>query len=187
MLDYTLPKSAVINGETIAIRSDFRPILDICVALQDDELTDRDKAFVVLKIFYERFIPFSEEALNYAFWFINGGAGGEGDGQAQSQQKLLDWQQDFPLIISAVNKVAGCELRALDYVHWWTFLGYFQEIDDCLFARVVAYREKRARGKKMDDTDKDFYKRFKHLINFKTSDRLEPSDLLKRILGQGGD
>ena len=64
--------------------------------------------------------------------------------------KTLDWEQDAPLIIPAVNKVAGKEVRALEYLHWWTFLGYFMEIEDGLASQVWAIRQKKAKGKKLE-------------------------------------
>ena len=184
MIQYTLPKTVIVNGQECEIRSDYRPILDICVAMQDLDLTDTDKAYVALKIFYKTEIPFTEEALKQVFWFINCGKSGV---EAEKKTvKLFDWEQDFPLIIAPINNAAGCDVRGIPYLHWWTFMGYFQEIGDSLFSRVIAIRSKRSKGKKLDDVDREFYKDNKELVDFKTK-KYKPSALLQRLIGQGGE
>ena len=40
---YDLPRSLEVDGEEREIRSDFRPVLDIITALNDLELTEREK------------------------------------------------------------------------------------------------------------------------------------------------
>ena len=55
---------------------------------------------------------------------------------------------DEAIIFPANNKAAGCEVRAVLYLHWWTFLGYFGEIVEGLFSTIMSIRHKRAEGKK---------------------------------------
>lgn len=167
---YDLPTSVEVGGVEYAIRSDYRPILDICIALGDPELTDNERFFVALEIFYPDFrdIPpeHYESALRECFRFINGG-----EEEEQTQQKsprLVDWEQDFPLIVSPVNRVIGKEVRAIEYLHWYSFLSAYQEIGgDCTFAQVVSIRDKQARGKTLDKSDKEWLRRNKKLVEFK--------------------
>ena len=76
-MTYTLPKSVEVNGREYEIRSDFRAILDILEAINDTELTDQKRAYVVLDIFYPQFAEMREgdyeEAISRCLWFINGG------------------------------------------------------------------------------------------------------------------
>ena len=44
----------------------------------------------------------------------------------------------------------GEYLRAEKYMHWWTFLGYFMEVEDGLFSQVLSIRQKKARHKKLE-------------------------------------
>ena len=53
---YDLPTSVEVNGKEYTVRSDYRDILNIIEALSDNELTDSDKAEVMLDIFYPDFI-----------------------------------------------------------------------------------------------------------------------------------
>lgn len=183
MIEYTLPESVIVDGQELAIRSDYRAILDICVALQDIDLTDSDKAYVALKVFFKDQVPFSEEALNRVFWFIN--CGNSGSGTEKKTVKLFDWEQDFQLIIAPINRLMGCDVRGVPQLHWWTFMGYFQEIGECLFSRIVAIRSKRSKGKKLDEVEKEFYKENKELVDFKAK-KYAPSALLQRLI-QGGE
>ena len=79
----------------------------------------------------------------------------------------MDWKQDGQLIFSAVNHVAGKELRTEKYIHWWTFLGYFNEIQDGLFSYVLAIRQKKAKGKKLDKGEQEYFNAHKEMIEIR--------------------
>ena len=46
-------------------------------------------------------------------------------------------------------------------------LATYNEIGDCTFAQVVRIRDHRARGKPLDKTDQEFYRRNRHLVDLK--------------------
>lgn len=167
MRGYELPTALTVGGREHAIRSDYRPALDILQALGDAGLEDSDKALVVLTILYEDFDEMLQEdyteALKAAFRYLNGGQEDEG----APSRRLMDWKQDLPLVIPPINRVLGAEVRAVPYVHWWTFLAAYQEVGDCLFAQVVRIRDKKAQGKPLDKADRDFYRCNRHLVDFK--------------------
>ena len=74
MIGYELPASVSIGGRDFAIRTDYRAILDIILALNDPELTDEDRAAVALGIFYPEETPEDlTAALDRCMWFISGG------------------------------------------------------------------------------------------------------------------
>ena len=183
---YELPTSVEINGTEYEIRSDYRPILDICLALDDRELSDQDKAIVVLSVFYPDFenMPSDdyEEAIKMCFWFINCG----NEGQNKKSPKLMDWEKDFQHIVAPINRVAGKEIRSVDYLHWWTFISYYYEIGDCLFAQIVRIREKKAKGKPLDKSDREFYRRNRDLVDIRTK-YTEAENKLVEMLTKGGD
>lgn len=162
-----LPTSVEVDGAEYEIRSDFRAILDICAAVNDPELSGEEKTIAALSIFYpdvEDIPPEHwQEALKQCFWFINGGA--EPDGR--KSPKLVDWEQDYSVIIGPVNRVLGTEARATPYLHWWTFLSAYTEIGDCTFAQVVRIRDKLVRGKSLDKQDREWYHRNRQLVDFK--------------------
>ncbi len=179
---YDLPTSLPVGGVEFEIRSDYRAVLDIIIALNDPELTDDEKMQVALCILYPDVenIPneHCQEALRQCFWFINGGK--EDDDQG-SNVKLVDWEQDFQYIVSPVNRVLGKEIRALEYMHWWTFTGAYMEVGgDCTFAQIVRIRSAKARGKKLDKQDQEWYAKNRHLVDFKNVYTKEEDELLKK-------
>ena len=98
---------------------------------------------------------------------------------------MLDWEQDGHIIFPALNKVAGAETRTVDYMHWWTFLGLFNELGDGLFTQVMSIRTKKAKHKKLDKTERDFYSEHKELIDLKpklTAEDKEELDFINSLV-----
>ena len=189
---WELPKSLTVGGKSYEIRTDFRVVLTILTAMNDPDLDERDKCYVALKCLFADFdsIPAVDirEAARRAYWFIDGGDIPKGK---PSPVKIIDWEQDAHLIFPAVNKAAGCEVRAADYIHWWTFLGYFGGIGEGLFSTVMSIRQKRAKGKKLDKWEQEFAREHRHLIELKArlseeEQAAEQADkeFLKQLLGE---
>ncbi|WP_405354197.1 Gp15 family bacteriophage protein [Ruminococcus sp.] len=106
-----------------------------------------------------------------AMWFIDGG---DVHKSKKAPTKVIDWSYDESIIFPALNKVAGFETRAKDYLHWWTFLGYFSEVGDGLLSQVMNIRQKRAKGKKLEKWELDFYNEHKELVDIK--EKLTPEE-----------
>ena len=53
MTAYELPTSLNISGVDFSIRTDFRAIIDILIAMNDPELDEQAKAVVMLQILFE--------------------------------------------------------------------------------------------------------------------------------------
>ena len=159
-----LPTTLTIDEKEYKIRTDYRIALTIFEALEDVELKDREKATVMLEILYEEIPTNIKEALAKASWFLDGGKQYD---EFNKSKKVMDWQQDESIIFSAVNKVAGYETREKEYIHWWTFLGYFSEIGEGLFSTVINIRQKKNKGKKLEKYEQEFYRNNKQLIDLK--------------------
>ena len=137
----------MVGGEEYEIRTDFRDILRVVEAFADPNLTEMDKVYVALAVIFIDYadIPHDlyEEAYTQAIWFLDAGQEGEDAGKA----RVMDWAQDEPLIFPAINKIAGYEVRTCDYLHWWTFIGYYMEITEGVFSTVLSMRSKKQKGK----------------------------------------
>lgn len=159
-----LPKSLEIDGKQYPIRSDYRNILAIFQAFNDKNLTRYEQFSVMLDLLYtDKKPPDTQKAIEKGVWFINCGKA-----EAQEQnEKIIDWEQDEQLIFSAVNNVAGKEVRACEYLHWWTFMGFFNCIGEGLFSAVVSVRSKLSKGKRLEKWEKEFYRNYPELIKFK--------------------
>ena len=167
-MKYSLTTSAEIGGKEYDIRSDYRAILDILEVFNDVELDNEQKILTALAIFYPGFLEIPNEFLNEAVKqmmdFINCGD----DGDNRKLPKLMDWEQDFQYIVAPINRVIGKEIRSLEYLHWWTFISAYYEIGDCLFAQIVRIRSLKAKGKRLDKQDQEFYKENKRLVDIKS-------------------
>lgn len=180
---WELPASLEVGGVSREIQTDYRAALDICVALSDPELSNEEKALSLLGILYPEWQEIEpkdyQEAVNKGIWFINGGSEDE---QTRKAPKLMDWEQDFKMIVSPINRVIGREIREPTPLHWWTFLSAYYEIGDCLFAQVVRIREKKARGKPLDKAEKEWYRQNRELVDFKTTYTQAEQDLLEQFM-----
>lgn len=157
MMVWDLPVSLDINGAAYPIRTDYRDILRIMIAFADPDLAAEDKMYVCLRILYPELekIPkdLYQAAYEAAIRFIDNDA----DPQPRNGPRTMDWEQDAPLLFPAVNRAAGFEVRTVEYLHWWTFLGYFMEIKDSVYASVLGIRQKKAKGKKLEKWEKEYW------------------------------
>ena len=162
----SLPMALTVGGEERVIRSDYRAVLDIFLALTDPELDEYNRTMEMLDILYVDEIPeeYWQEAVKQGMWFLNGGE----PEKETKQPKLVDWAQDFNMIAAPISKIIGQDIRGMKYLHWWTFLSAYMGIGDCLFAQVVAIRDKKARGKKLEKHEREFYHRNREIIDIKT-------------------
>ena len=171
-----LPRALEFAGRRWAIRADYRQVLTILEAFDDPELTDAEKAYVCLHNLYVDFGQIDPgdygEAYRAAVEFIDCGA--EGGGGA----RMMDWEQDAPLIIPAVNRVSGKEVRAEGYIHWWTFFSWYMEVGECLFSTVLHMRQKKKNGEKLEKWEKDFIQKNRGIVVLK--DRLTEEEKEKR-------
>lgn len=178
-----LPQTLNIGGTEYEIRSDFRDVLRIYSAFEDNALSEQDKAFVCLvNIFpdYEE-IPdeYLQQAIEKAYWFVGGGDMPQSEPE---KQKMIDWHQDENILFPAINKAAGFIVREREYLHWWEFLGFFGEIGEGLFSTVMNIRQKKAQGKPLEKHEKEFYRKNRNLVNIKTPEDIEAEEELNAVL-----
>lgn len=180
---YRLPTTAVIDGCEYGLNTDFRVILQIFQCFEETQLPEVLRWRVALGLFYDR--PVAPEhrlsAMVYLSDFISCGRQEETAGV-----KLLDWQQDAQAVIAGVNKAAGCEVRMLEHVHWWTFLGWFHAMEPGQLSTVISIRDKLRRGKKLEDWEKEFYRQNRRQVDLKrqeSPEELAYKQRLNKILG----
>ena len=160
-----LPTSLVIQDKEYKIRTDYRVALAILSAYNDCELNNFDKFLLTIEMLYIDIPPKDnyKEAYEKAVWFLN-----MRDVEYNVKQpKLYDWEQDESFIFSAINKVIGKEIRNEEYCHWWTFLGYFNEISESTFNTLVCLRNKKTKGIKLTKEEQEFYRKNKEIVDLK--------------------
>ena len=184
MTPWELPESVEFGGTAYEINTDFRDVLEIMGYLNDPDTPVYLRWRIAMALFYEGEIPpkHQQEAAEYLAAFISCG-----EKDAKPGPKLLDWEQDAKAIIADVNKVAGREIRSLPYLHWLTFLAYFQEIGEGQLSTIVSIRDKLRRGKKLDKWEQDYYRENKSRIDFKkkySAEELAEQERLKKLLDE---
>lgn len=174
-MPYSLPTKINIGDKAynISKQGDYRMVIDCFKALNDCELSQSFRYIAALMIFYEDINSIkdvkkltSEEyanLINGVFDFFNAGQTAAG---IQSRHKLIDWNADSQLICAAVNNAAKMEVRSVEYMHWWTFLGHYMSVGDSLLATVVGIRDKIAHGKKLEKYEEKFKKDNPHYFNW---------------------
>lgn len=190
-----LPEALIVCGEEYSIRTDYRNVLQVFEAFQDPELQPEEKWIVAIYLLFEDFSCANDvlqaaqegfdvvETQKQILWFISAG---------QPEKQIVElpvynWSQDEQMIFSAVNKVAGKETRELDYLHWWTFLGYFNEVGEGIFSFVVGIRHKLNHKKKLEKHEKEFLAKNKELVKLekpKTKEEQKQEDAYQALLDE---
>jgi len=158
---WELPRRLSIGGREVEIDPDFRTVLQIFRHFQNEELPEFLRWEVALRLFYREEIPAQQrrEAMEQLAQFVSCGRPGK------PGPRLLDWEHDAMAIVADVNRVAGREIRELEFVHWWTFLSWFHAIGEGQLSSLVELRRKLARGEKLDDHQRQFYRENKAMVD----------------------
>ena len=161
--------SVEINGTEYAIRNkcDYRVVLDVIGALNDEELEMEYRIECALFIFYEDLTGLKDiqTAITEMMKIIN--LGEEITEEDQHKPQLMDWEHDFTQLAPPVSRVLGYSVRdAKNFTHWWDFIGAYMEIgSECTFSNIVSIRDKRLKGKKMEKWEQEFYRENRKLID----------------------
>lgn len=189
-----LPETLSVGGKDYPIRTDYRNILQAFEAFNDPALENAGKWIVAIYLIFEDFNSPEdvleaaqngldlEKAVKQILWFISAG---KSHNDERKELPTYDWEQDEQMIFSAVNNVAKKEVREVEYMHWWTFLGYFNEIGEGTFSYIVGIRSKINRGKKLEKHERDFFYKNKDMVIIRkklTADEQEQEDAFKALL-----
>lgn len=173
---WSLPTSVVINEKEYAIRNkcDYRVVLDVISALNDEELEMEYRVECALFQFYgndeldtpEKVLTALSDiqiAIIEMMKIINLG---NDETEEEYKPKLMDWEHDFAQLAPPISRVLGYSVRDKNnYTHWWDFVGAYMEIGDCAFANIISIRNKRMKGKKLENWEQEFYRENRKLID----------------------
>ena len=195
---YELPTSVTTkDGQVFHItnKGDYRVVLRCFVACDDMELASEDESVLAcLLIFYNEFNDFDDltkipqdtltELAMFMFNFFNCG---QTDIGCKTEKKVIDWEQDEQIITAAINNVAKTEIRSLDYLHWYTFMGYYLSVGESVLSTVVSIRSKINKGKKLEKDEQQFRRDNPHYFNYnnKTRRQREDEDYIRSIWNGG--
>ena len=176
-MNFSLTSTVRIGDEDYLIRTDFRVILEIFVMLDDPDLSDADKTEALIRMFYIERPPDTEAAIRAFVSFVDPRSSRKGK---KSSSHILDWSQDFDLMVAPINHILGTECRAMPELHWHTFLSAYMEIPpDSVFARVLRIREKHCTGKKLEKYERAWYQKNIDIVTIKSKYSKAEQEVLK--------
>ena len=173
---WSLPISVEIDGKEYAIRNkcDYRVVLDVISSLSDEELEMEQRVECALFQFYgndeldtvEKVLTSLNDiqiAIVEMMKIINLG---KEETDEEYKPKLMDWEHDFTQLAPPISRTLGYSVRdAKNYTHWYDFIGAYMEIGECTFANIISIRNKRMKGKKLEDWEQEFYIENKKIID----------------------
>ena len=171
---------------------DYRMVLDCFKAMNDPELDETERVYAAMVIFYEDFDSLGDIFVHRdiidqlqleMIKFFN--CGKEELKSNTNDHKLIDWDKDSTIICAAVNSVANCEIRALEYLHWWTFFGYYMSVGESVLSTVISIRHKIANNKKLEKYENEFRKENPEYFNIdmRSAEQKEADDYIRKLWG----
>lgn len=163
ILTSPLPTKIEVNGHIYDINYDYRTIINIILALEDDELTDEEKIYVMIKNLYKDEIPEidMEEACNKAIKFIDCG---KDYSRNKIQTRIYSFNKDANYIFTGINSTHHIDIDEKPNLHWWKFMDFFMDMsNECMFGELIYYRTRKSEGK-LTKEEKEQYEKIKDLI-----------------------
>jgi len=171
ILTSTLPTKIKIHDKIYDINYDYRTIINILLALEDNDLLYEEKAFIMLKNIYKVDIPDEDiqEAIEKAIKFIDLGKTKE-ELPKQKRIRTFSYTKDASYIFSGINSTHHIDLEKEPDLHWWKFMALFMDMSpDCMFGELTYYRRRKAEGK-LTKEEKEQYQKIKDLVELDEAD-----------------
>lgn len=167
ILESRLPTSVLINGREYPIRSNFRTMIKFEQLMQDPAVSDQDKAWLALNLFYPEIPENIDEAVEKMLWFYRCDKRDnlytqKTKKKARFADRIYDFEYDDDYIYAAFMAQYHMDLHRVRYLHWWKFRAMFNSLnEDTQFVKIMEYR-----AVELDKVPKEkraFYKRMKML------------------------
>ena len=186
-----LPDSVEIRGTNYKINSDFRTSILFEMMMQDYELSDEEKIFKTLELYYPIIPNDINEAINKALWFYQGGKdirSNNSNGNAGKNNKIYSFQHDDEYIYSAFLDQYNIDLQDVENLHWWKFKAMFKALkEDNEIVKIMGYRAIKI-DSKMSNEQKDYYRKMKKLYEIpKSKNEQEKINAIEEALMGSGD
>lgn len=160
-----LPTKIKIGDSLYDINYDYRTIIKILIAFEDNNLTEYEKITIMLKNLYKEEIPDNllEEAITKAIKFIDLGEDYTNKPK-ENKNRIYSFTKDANYIFSGINSTHGIDLEKMSDMHWWKFMSFFMDMNnECTFATLVYYRKRKLEGK-LTKEEKEEYRKIKDIV-----------------------
>lgn len=133
------PEYALIDGKKIKIDTDYRTALACLRAINDEELTDVERAFAVTSLLFgaDTEIIDMETALKKASYFLCCGK----KQTHENKDIVMDFEQDEEYIRTSIRTDYGLNMNEIDYMHWWEYNELIHGLTEkCILSKVINIR-----------------------------------------------
>lgn len=133
------PEYALIDNKKIKINTDYRVALACIRAINDDDITDVERAFAVISLLFgaETEIENTEEALKKASLYLCCGKKDNGI----NKDIIMDFQQDEEYIRTSIRTDFGINLNEVEYMHWWEYNELIHGLtENCIMSKIIGIR-----------------------------------------------
>jgi len=169
-----LPTAVEIDGQDVPIETDFRACLRVILAFEDDELTDVERAGVLIENLYPEPPANLQAAYLMGVKFLNGGETPDQGGDPGP--RLYSFSQDARYIYAAFRQTHGIDLEATESLHWWKFLALFMDLgSETAFAHIVGFR-KRYKAGKLTQEERRVYQERRDVLDLPERDTRTPEE-----------
>lgn len=134
------PHYANIDGKKVKINTDYRVALACIEAINDDEITDVERAFAVTSLLFgaETEIIDMAEALKKANYFLSCGK----KDSTETNEIVMDFIQDEEYIRTSLRTDYNINLNEIEYLHWWEYCELIHGLTDkCILSKIINIRQ----------------------------------------------
>lgn len=191
-----VPTTVIIDDVEFEINSDFRISMMFELLINDPELSERERLYQALILYYPIIPSNLEAAVDKIMWFYKCGKEEQEENNNTNKssgkktvKKIYDYEHDSEIIFASFMKSYNINLQR-DNLHWWEFKSLFDNIDeDSKLYKIMEIRSVNLNQIK-DKDKKNYYKKMKDL--YKLPDNISKSekeklDELGRMLLVGED
>ena len=164
ILTAPLPKRIKISNEIYDINYDYRTIINILLAFEDEDLTKEEQLYIMVKNLYKKEIPEKDmkEACEKAIKFIDCGV--EEKDIKPSSSRIYSFKKDANYIFTGINSTHQIDIEEKSDLHWWKFMSLFMDMSpDCMFGELIYYRKRKQEGK-LTKEEKQNYEKIKDIV-----------------------
>lgn len=120
----------------VKINTDFKVVLKFVQMLNNDKLTDYEKATITVGLFFQEVPEDQDDLWEFISYYIRCGR----EPEESKGKPVFDWEFDAGRILSAFLQTYKIDLRTFT-CHWWTFVSLFDCLgEDTQLHKVMGYR-----------------------------------------------
>ncbi len=174
ILTQKLPTKIKVNDNIYDINYDYRTILNIILAFEDEDLLYEEQLYVLIKSLYKEEIPeFDlEKAVIKGIKFIDCGEEQKEENKIK-KPRVYSFSKDGNYVFSGINQTHHIDIEEKETLHWWKFMSLFMDMStDCMFGELMYYRTRKQEGK-LTEEEKKNYKKIKDIVELEPTKKVE--------------